>query len=127
MSTENVAMDWPRDVLGRCLELFHQGLIAEADRLAGEGLESSPDDGDLWQMQGLLRQCMGDFTGRARHRRRRACWCPSPPRPAAPWPTATLGRARQPWPATCTDTSPATTAPHRNCSRRWPPASGPRG
>ena len=63
MSTENVAMDRPRDVLGRCLELFHQGLIAEADRLAGEGLESSPDDGDLWQMHGLLRQCLGDFTG----------------------------------------------------------------
>jgi Flp pilus assembly protein TadD len=63
MSTEDVAKDRPRDVLGRCLGLFHQGLIPEADRLAEEGLESSPDDGDLWQIKGLLRQRMGDFAG----------------------------------------------------------------
>lgn len=63
MSIEKLASQRPGGVLGRCLELFQQGLIAEADRLASEGLDSDPDNGALWQFHGLLRQRQGDIDG----------------------------------------------------------------
>ena len=66
MITEDDVMGEPQEILQRCLELFNEGRISEADVLAEAGLRRSPDDGDLWQMYGLPRQ-------RRRRRRRGLC------------------------------------------------------
>lgn len=56
-------MGQTQDLWDRCLELFNQGRIDEADRLASESVRAFPDDGLHWQMHGLLRQRVGDFAG----------------------------------------------------------------
>jgi pentatricopeptide repeat protein len=63
MITEDDAMDKSEDVLKRCLELFHRGQVLQADRLAEARLGEFPDDGELWQLRGLLRQRLGDLDG----------------------------------------------------------------
>ena len=56
-------MDEPQDVVQRCLELFQGGRPREAAALAESELRRSPDDGELWQLFGLLRQRAGDLDG----------------------------------------------------------------
>ncbi len=56
-------MESPRELIQRCLTFFHGGWIAEAARLATEAVQAFPDDGDLWQLHGLLLQRQGDFKG----------------------------------------------------------------
>ncbi|WZO99839.1 hypothetical protein EP7_001453 [Isosphaeraceae bacterium EP7] len=50
-------------VVERCFELLREGRLEEADRLAGEAVEAEPDNGELWEMRGLLRQRSGDHAG----------------------------------------------------------------
>lgn len=61
--SEDDAMGEIRDVLQRCLELFNQGRVSEAEAIAQAGLRQSPEDGDLWQLYGLLCQRAGDLAG----------------------------------------------------------------
>ena len=56
-------MDDPRDFLRSGLELFNQGRLVEAEELIEAGLERFPDEGDLWQLCGLLRHRGGDASG----------------------------------------------------------------
>lgn len=50
-----------RDLLQCCLGFFQRGRVDEASRLAQEAVQAFPDDGELWQLHGLLRQRAGDF------------------------------------------------------------------
>ena len=50
-------------IVERCFDLLKEGRLDEADRLAGEAVESDPDNGELWEMCGLLRQRSGDHAG----------------------------------------------------------------
>jgi Flp pilus assembly protein TadD len=47
----------------RCLDLFHLGRIGEAAQVAREAVRAFPDDGELWQLHGLLGQHQGDIEG----------------------------------------------------------------
>lgn len=56
-------MNQPGDVLRRCLELYHRGELAHVSELTEHGLRKFPDDGALWQLDGLVRRDRGDFDG----------------------------------------------------------------
>ena len=59
-------MNQPGDVLRRCLELYHRGELAHASELTEHALRKFPDDGALWQLDGLVRRDRGDFDGARR-------------------------------------------------------------
>jgi len=48
------------ELMRRSLAFFHKGKIAQADQAAAEAVLIFPDDGELWQLHGLLRQRLGD-------------------------------------------------------------------
>ncbi|WP_165227852.1 tetratricopeptide repeat protein [Aquisphaera insulae] len=49
------------DLKVRCLGHFHRGEVFEADRVATHAVEQHPDDGELWQIHGLICARLGDF------------------------------------------------------------------
>ena len=51
------------EVIRLSVDLFDRGDVEEAEELVRAGLERFPEDGDLWQMGGLLRHGRGDFGG----------------------------------------------------------------
>jgi tetratricopeptide (TPR) repeat protein len=59
-------MNEPEDVLRRCFELYHRGELAHASELSEHALHKFPDDGALWQLDGLVRRDRGDFDGARR-------------------------------------------------------------
>lgn len=50
-------------VTARCLELYRRGQSARAGDLARAALADDPEDGTLWQLDGLVRRDGGDFAG----------------------------------------------------------------
>jgi Flp pilus assembly protein TadD len=55
-------MPSPNDLSRLCLSLIEEGRPAEADSLVSAALRSSPDDGILWQLRGLLRRERGELS-----------------------------------------------------------------
>jgi tetratricopeptide (TPR) repeat protein len=51
------------EVVRLSLDLYNRGEWAEAEELVRAGLERFPEDGELWQLGGLLRHGRGDFRG----------------------------------------------------------------
>ncbi|MGE3804700.1 MAG: tetratricopeptide repeat protein [Gemmataceae bacterium] len=49
------------ELVARCLELCEQRRMQEADELAQDGLAAFPEDGRLWQVQGIARWLLRDF------------------------------------------------------------------
>jgi tetratricopeptide (TPR) repeat protein len=60
---EQAEMKEPGEVLHRCFELYHRGELARAGELAERALRKFPDEGALWQLDGLVRRDQGDFDG----------------------------------------------------------------
>ena len=48
------------------LELYHRGELAQTSELTEHALRKFPDDGTLWQLDGLVRRDRGDFDGARR-------------------------------------------------------------
>jgi Flp pilus assembly protein TadD len=60
---EDLRMDDRGGITERCLELHRRGDFVRAEELAREGLREDPENGTLWQLDGLMRRGRGDFDG----------------------------------------------------------------
>ena len=120
-------MSRAEDVVRRSMDLYHRGESAEAEDVVRDGLRRFPDDGDLWQLDGLMRHGRGDFCGARESLMTAGLLVPLDPSAQWRWRSATCGPARRSWPAACIGTSPRIAAARRRCCRRSPPAWGASG